>query len=91
MTTGPVSKSDFNEIACGKFAANSMNSGALSPTFKVELSLAIVRTVKQVQKPDNIGRNRGTKVDSVLKRSTKSRKVRWEVGRAEAFRNLPPA
>jgi hypothetical protein len=46
------------------FAASNINSGARSPTRRVELSLAIDRTVKQGRKPDNPGKNRGTKRDS---------------------------
>ena len=41
--TGADFKSSANDTACGRFAASSVKSGALSPTCNVELSLGMRR------------------------------------------------
>jgi hypothetical protein len=52
-------------MACGKLAASSMNSGARSPNFSFEFSLAIDPTLEHVIAADNTGRGKGTKEGSL--------------------------
>src|SRR4051812_22287779 len=55
-----------------------MNSGARSPTLRVELTLAIEARVKQGRKPDNHGRNKGTKKGSGPEEERRQQEARME-------------